>query len=355
MQEHQQWGVEALWQDLEPLLPGLSIEVLARVESTNAMLVDRVRRENASPAHHAGDARTAEGRGDGRSDGRHDPRAEGRAFSRAGDSRPYGRRQHDLQPCLLVAEHQTHGRGRQGRAWHSTAGASLTFSMSLPLDVADWSGLSLVVGTAIADALDPEGQRLQLKWPNDLWLDQRKLGGILIETVPAGSSRMAIIGVGLNVSDRARVADSQLSTGFAALQELLPGITPPQALARLAPALLKALAGFPTQGFGAWRERFARRDLLLGQSVTAGLLEGTAAGVSEHGELLVQTAAGTTPVTGGEVSVRLGGAAAAATSPAAPPARYGAPAPVPQGGSLSVATGATPGTAANGDSTASKG
>lgn len=343
MQEHQQWGVEALWQDLEPLLPGLSIEVLARVESTNAMLVDRVRRENASPAHHAGDARTAEGRGEGGGDGRHEgridggaggrygARAEGRAFGRAGDSRPYGRRQHDLQPCLLVAEHQTHGRGRQGRAWHSTAGASLTFSISLPLDVADWSGLSLVVGTAIADALDPDGHRLQLKWPNDLWLDQRKLGGILIETVPAGSSRMAIIGVGLNVSDRARVADSQLSTGFAALQELLPDITPPQALARLAPALLKALAGFPTEGFGAWRERFARRDLLLGQSVTAGLLEGTAAGVSERGELLVHTAAGTTPVTGGEVSVRLGGAAA---------------------------TGATPGKAGNADdggSTASKG
>lgn len=332
MQEHQQWGVEALWQDLEPLLPGLSIEVLARVESTNAMLVDRVRRENASPAHQAGEARTADGRAEGRADARadgrqesrQDGRSDGRTFSRAGDSRPYGRRQHDLQPCLLVAEHQTHGRGRQGRAWHSTPGASLTFSISLPLDVADWSGLSLVVGTAIADALDPEGRRLQLKWPNDLWLDQRKLGGILIETVPAGSSRMAIIGVGLNVSDRARVADSQLSTGFAALQELLPGITPPQALARLAPALLKALAGFPTEGFGAWRERFARRDLLQGQSVTAGMLEGTAAGVSERGELLVRTSAGTTPVTGGEVSVRL--------SP-----------------------GAAPGAAVNGDPTASKG
>lgn len=339
MQEHQQWGVEALWQDLEPLLPGLSIEVLARVESTNAMLVDRVRRENASPTHQAGDARTAdgrgesrsEGRGEGRSDGRQDARSEGRAFNRAGDSRPYGRRQHDLQPCLLVAEHQTHGRGRQGRAWHSTAGASLTFSISLPLEVADWSGLSLVVGTAIAEALDPDGRRLQLKWPNDLWLDQRKLGGILIETVPAGSSRMAIIGVGLNVSDRARVADSQLSTGFAALQELLPGVTPPQALARLAPALLKALAGFPTDGFGAWRERFARRDLLLGHPVTAGVLEGTAAGVSERGELLVNTQAGITPVTGGEVSVRLG-----------------APA-----GSAGLA--GTAGAAANGDSTASKG
>ena len=130
-------------------------------------------------------------------------------------------------------------------------------SLSLPLEIADWSGLSLVVGAAIAEALDPNGRRLGLKWPNDLWLDERKLGGILIETVPAGSSRMAVIGVGLNVSDRAKVAESQLNTGFACLQELLPDITPPQALARLAPVLVKALAAFPREGFGAWRERFA--------------------------------------------------------------------------------------------------
>ncbi|WAC74457.1 biotin--[acetyl-CoA-carboxylase] ligase [Roseateles sp. SL47] len=316
MQEHQQWGVEALWQDLEPLLPGLSIEVLARVESTNAILVDRVRRENAAPTLQQGDARTVEGRGEGRWEGR-EGRGEGRPDSRAGDPRPYGRRQHDLHPCLLVAEHQTHGRGRQGRSWHSTAGASLTFSISLPLDVSDWSGLSLVVGTAIAEALDPQGQRLKLKWPNDLWLDQRKLGGILIETVPAGSSRMAVIGVGLNISDRARVADSQLSTGFAALQELHADITPPKALALLAPTLLRALSGFPSHGFGAWRERFVRRDLLLGQPVTAGLLEGTAMGVSERGELLVQTPQGTQSVTGGEVSVRLGGVSTSG-GPAAP-------------------------------------
>ncbi len=280
MQEHQNWGAEALWQDLEPLLPGLSIEVLARVESTNATLIERVRRDEGTVA-----------------------------AGRAGD-RPYGRRQHDLHPCLLIAEHQTHGRGRQGRAWHSTPGASLTFSLSIPVEVADWSGLSLVVGAAIAEALDPEGSRLGLKWPNDLWLDERKLGGILIETVPAGSSRMAVVGVGLNVSDRAKVAESQLNTGFACLQELIPDVTPPQALALLAPALVKALAAFPQGGFGAWRERFARRDLLQGKAITAGVLEGKGAGVSDRGELLIDTPQGRQTVSGGEVSVRLGGASA---------------------------------------------
>ena len=172
--------------------------------------------------------------------------------------------------------------------------------------------MSLVVGAAIAEALDPDGRRLGLKWPNDLWLDERKLGGILIETVPAGSSRMAVIGVGLNVSDRAKVAESQLNTGFACLQELLPDITPPQALARLAPVLVKALAAFPREGFGAWRERFAARDLLQGKAITAGALEGTGAGVNERGELLIDTAQGRQTVSGGEVSVRLGGASAGA-------------------------------------------
>ncbi|WP_067069154.1 biotin--[acetyl-CoA-carboxylase] ligase [Roseateles chitosanitabidus] len=284
MQEHQNWGAEALWQDLEPLLPGLSIEVLARVESTNATLVERVRRDGAAAAGASGAPAGREPR-----DGQ----------------RPYGRRQHDLHPCLLIAEHQTHGRGRQGRSWHSTAGASLTFSLSLPMNVPDWSGLSLVVGAAIAEALDPEGKRLKLKWPNDLWLDERKLGGILIETVPAGASRMAVVGVGVNVSDRAKVADSQLNTGFACLQELLPEVTPPQALARLAPALIRALADFPREGFGAWRERFSARDLLAGQPVTAGPLEGVAAGVNERGELQIDTPAGRQTVSGGEVSVRL--------------------------------------------------
>ena len=81
----------------------------------------------------------------------------------------------DTQPCLLVAEQQIGGRGRIGRAWRSAPGASLTFSLALPLAPADWSGLSLAVGVALAEALQPgpraEGRPwLAVKWPNDLWL-----------------------------------------------------------------------------------------------------------------------------------------------------------------------------------------
>ena len=68
---------------------------------------------------------------------------------------PHGRRSADVQPCLLVAEQQTRGRGRLGRGWIASAGASLTFSLALPLAPEEWSGLSLAVGLALAEALDP--------------------------------------------------------------------------------------------------------------------------------------------------------------------------------------------------------
>ncbi len=275
MVEHQQWGVEALWQELEPLLPGISIEVLARVGSTNSALLERVRNEDRNP----------------------------------GERSPYGRRANDLQPCLLVAEHQTHGRGRMGRSWHSSSNSSLTFSLALPMTLTDWSGLSLVVGAVIAEALDasgPQAPRLQLKWPNDIWLDGRKLGGILIETVPAGSQRIAIIGIGLNIAAPASPAsDNGFQTGYASLDELLPGISAPEVLKRIARPLIEALQAFAQGGYAAWQPAFTRRDLLLGQPVTAGALEGMARGTNAQGELLIETAAGLQTVTGGEISVRL--------------------------------------------------
>ena len=190
---HLSWGAQALWQSLAPLLPGLSVEVLPRVESTNARLLDRARNiggDADAPVTGAGDL-------DARSPA---PRT------------PHGRRSGDSAPSLLVAEQQTRGRGRLGRSWVSSAGASLTFSLALPLAPAHWGGLSLAVGLALAEALDPlpaAGQpparlRIALKWPNDLWLQEgpgrgRKLGGVLIEVVSVGDRRLCVVGVGLNV------------------------------------------------------------------------------------------------------------------------------------------------------------
>ena len=230
-QHHLQWGAQALRQQLLPVLPGLGVEVLASVESTNTTLLARARQ-------------LVPGAG--------------------------GRRTDDAAPCLLVAEQQTRGRGRQGKVWQSSVGASLTFSLSLPLAPADWSGLSLAVGLALAEALDAtqpgQATRLGIKWPNDLLLRDaaaptgigRKIGGILIETVQVGAQRIAVVGIGLNLQPLPPEPDAPaLSWGHACLQEWLPGITAPQALAHVALPLAQALKAFEQAGFAPLQAAFA--------------------------------------------------------------------------------------------------
>jgi BirA family biotin operon repressor/biotin-[acetyl-CoA-carboxylase] ligase len=293
--QHLHWDSEALWQELAPLLPGLSVEVLASVDSTNTRLLERARL--SSGQRHA--PATTPGELD--------------AHRVSGDAAtPHSRRDGDTQPCLLVAEVQTQGRGRQGRTWHGSAGRSLTFSLALPLDPPAWSGLSLAVGVALAEALDPAGAappRIGLKWPNDLWLLDapgrgRKLGGILIETLAVGERRMAVVGVGLNVLPQALSAE--LPTGFACLQELQPQIDAPQALHRVAPPLVRALQRFERDGLAPFVAAYRRRDLLFGQPVSTtfpGAPEGVAEGIDEQGALRVR-AGELHALVSGEVSVR---------------------------------------------------
>ncbi len=287
------WDAEALWEQLVPLLPGLSIEVLPRIGSTNSVLLERSRAlpPRRGESDHGGDVQVR----------------------RSVESGAYGRRAADLQPCLLVAEQQSAGRGRQGRDWQAAAGASLTFSLALSIARDDWAGLSLAVGVALAEALEPApaaAPRIGLKWPNDLWLMNegtagRKLGGILIESVSAGSGpRRAIVGVGLNVRP---FAAGTTSSGFASLHELDPTATAPAVLARVARPLVLALRQFERDGFAAFAARFAARDILVGRPVTTtltGAPEGVARGVAADGALRVQTPGGVVDVASGEVSVR---------------------------------------------------
>jgi BirA family biotin operon repressor/biotin-[acetyl-CoA-carboxylase] ligase len=273
------WGAEQLWRALRHKLPGLSVEIVARVGSTNSALLERAR---------------------------------ARRVPDGGSAAPFGRRAADFQPCLLVAEQQTSGRGRLGRSWQSARGASLTFSLSLPLERADWSGLSLAVGVAIADALEPNPTaepRIGLKWPNDLWLMDsaeggRKFGGILIETVTAGKTRLAIIGVGLNI-DPVPVADP--ASGVACIHEFDPEATPPSVLARIAPPLVDAVLEFDRSGFAPFAAGYARRDLLRGHAVSttdAATPEGVVEGLAGDGALLLRTPDGVVSLRSGEVSVR---------------------------------------------------
>ena len=306
---HMQWRAEALWQQLEPHLPGLSIEVLARTESTNSVLLERARewsgRHNA-PITTPGELQAL--------------RSQGSAAEEP--SGPFGRRANDTQPTLLVAEHQTLGRGRLGRSWQSGPGASLTFSLGLPMAPRDWSGLSLAVGVALADALEPpepgRAPRLLLKWPNDLWLADgpgrgRKLGGVLIETVAIGRRRLVVMGVGLNIAPLAVPPGREFANGFACLQELDPAASPPSALHRVALPLIRALRQFEREGFAGFAAAYSRRDLLRGLGVTAqnaagdDAIEGVVEGVSNSGALLLRVGPTLRELSSGEVSVRLAG------------------------------------------------
>ena len=268
------WPAEALWEAVVPQLPGFSVEVLPSIDSTNTELMRR---------------------------------------ARAGL----------CDPTLLVAEQQTAGRGRLGRVWQSDVGASLMMSLGLPLAPADWSGLSLAVGVSVAESLQPvlppagEGQprRVGLKWPNDLWTTgDRKLGGILVETasfvapqgssaMPAGSGpRYVVVGIGINVLPR---NGDGMSMPPASLQDVEPGLTAPEALRRIVPALVAMLQSFEGYGFSPMQARFAQRDILQGRAVTLSDGQaGTAHGVGEDGALLVQTANGMQAITSSEISVR---------------------------------------------------
>lgn len=246
---------------LHPVPTGLSIEVLASIDSSNTELMRR---------------------------------------ARAGHT----------DPVLLVAVDQTAGRGRMGKAWVSQPGHSLTFSLGLPLRPTQWAGLSLAVGVSLAESLAtllPANQRpqLTLKWPNDLWLNGAKLAGILVETAHVGTHPFVVVGVGINVvpPEPAALAPGGVTpTGLAAHTHTLDTADVWQAVA---PALLNDLLAFESLGFSAFAQRFVQRDALHGQVLTlSDGTSGTGCGVDDDGALLVLTAQGMRTVSSNEVSVR---------------------------------------------------
>ncbi len=250
-------GQPALQQAIADRLPGVALEVVAELDSTNAELMRRARA---------------------------------------------GR----VDPVLLLAGVQTAGRGRLGRIWHGEPGASLTFSLGLALAPGDWSGLSLAVGLSLAHSLHPD---IRLKWPNDLYWAGQKLGGILVETAtmghvssPQAPARYVVVGVGLNLQTPSGRA---LATPAVGLSHLLPECHGPAVLQRVAPALVQALLDFERQGFAPLQALFAQRDALAGQAVRlSDGTDGQALGVDARGALRVQTVSGVRSIDTLEVSVR---------------------------------------------------
>jgi BirA family transcriptional regulator, biotin operon repressor / biotin---[acetyl-CoA-carboxylase] ligase len=216
-----------------------------------------------------------------------------------------------LDGIVMLAEAQSAGRGRRGREWYSPFGRSIALSLGLrlPLPAADLGGLSLAVGLAVADALLTLGvQHLQLKWPNDLLLQGRKLGGILIEFARSDAAHSdLVIGVGLNVS-RAPGLGARVDQPVACLAESGLQLDRNQLVARLISAIHTFAARYADQGFGPMRAAWERLNAHQGAevSVTAGdrVLSGIVLGVDDHGALLLETHAGVRVVIGGDVTLR---------------------------------------------------
>ena len=167
------------------------------------------------------------------------------------------------------------------------------------LEPQDWSGLSLAVGLAVAQSLHPQ---IGLKWPNDLWLHERKLGGILIETAHYAGLRYAVIGIGINIAPRPAEG---LRTPPACLQELLPDVDAAQAFGLVAPAVALAVLDFCDQGLAPVRAAYQARDVLLGREVLCSDgRAGLARGIDAQGALIVQTETGVIKISSAEVSVR---------------------------------------------------
>lgn len=213
---------------------------------------------------------------------------------------------------VLLAERQTGGRGRRGRHWASPVAANLYLSLARHFSggLARLGGLSLVAGIAVAETLRALGHAgAGLKWPNDLMVGDRKLGGVLVEGGGEhGGPVRAIIGIGINVRMPASFAAriDQPWVDLAALQDT--PVDRNALAAALLSRLLPALDAFDREGLAPFLPRFATLDVLAGRDVA--ILEprrtrhGVAGGLAADGALRVRIDGAWENVHAGEISVR---------------------------------------------------
>lgn len=212
---------------------------------------------------------------------------------------------------VLAVELQTAGRGRLGRTWHSGLGNALTFSLLWRFDCGlnALSGLSLAVGLAIVHALQRLGaQGVTLKWPNDVLTPYGKLGGVLIEAQGDMLGPCAVvIGIGLNVSLPLHL-EQRIDQAASALDQVCADLPArEQILAAVLDELAQRLEQFSREGFApmraAWQQHHARQDASLNLQLPDGsVVSGIARGVTERGELQLETAQGWRSFNSGEVA-----------------------------------------------------
>jgi BirA family biotin operon repressor/biotin-[acetyl-CoA-carboxylase] ligase len=215
----------------------------------------------------------------------------------------------------IACEVQTAGRGRRGTAWITPPGGALAFSLlwRMPQSGGALAGLSLAAGVACKRALDACGvPGAELKWPNDLLHDGRKLGGILVETAPARAGAAVVCGVGLNtrLNDAALGAIPQPATDVAALCTRPPSRT--VLLGKLLAELAAVMQGFALHGFAPFRDEWLRHHAHQGRDVDVVLadarsIRGRVHGIADDGALLVEHGGGLEALHSGEVALRSAG------------------------------------------------
>jgi len=213
--------------------------------------------------------------------------------------------------CL--AEQQTAGRGRHGRDWVSPFGCNLYLSLAFDLaqGLAGVEGLSIVAGIAVHQPLREMGlDDLRLKWPNDLMVGQRKLGGILIELQGEAQGRCRIVlGLGLNVLMSDQGAADLIGQPWTSLvrEQVLPPGGRSALAARVMESLMKQVIAFEDSGFGPFRERFDAFDLLRDQPVrlVESGEEGIGRGLAPGGGYQVEVDGSVRTCQAGELSLRV--------------------------------------------------
>lgn len=214
---------------------------------------------------------------------------------------------------VVIAERQSAGRGRMGRRWHSPPGVNFygTFILRPDLPVAEAARLSLVAGVAAAEALESVAPGIvALKWPNDVWLDGRKAGGIIAEAVTDSSQRLAcvLLGIGLNLNLapeqipedlRGKATSVLAATGKPCDREALAGAL----FSRLDTRYMETLSG----GFATVRPIWERYSALTGRRVTVvdgqSRMSGTVTGIAPDGALLLETDGRTVRMLAGDVTI----------------------------------------------------
>ena len=212
---------------------------------------------------------------------------------------------------VCVAEAQTAGRGRQGRTWVSPFGANLYFSMYWQFEQGYkvLSGLSLLVGIAVCQSLEKMGvDGLKLKWPNDIYYDNKKLAGVLVELEGQMDAACdCIIGIGLNIIMPDNVEGiGQPWTDLKTIKE--KEIDKNQLVGTLIETLSILIPIFEQSGLSSFLPYWVERDLFINQEVDLVMgskrVTGVSRGIGETGELLIEHESQLKTYHGGEISVR---------------------------------------------------